>query len=97
MGKPDPMFQNCIAAQRWRPIRRYGRADAILDATSLLMDRFDLDAGQAVAQLVKVSKRHCDSIEAAARMCVDAELRGQRYPGALEAVGDQPRHRRMAA
>ena len=61
------------------------------------MERFDLDAGQAVAQLVKVSKRHCDSLEAAAQMCVDAELRGQRYPGALEPVGDQPHHRRMVA
>ena len=78
-------------------MRRYGRADVIHDATSLLMDRFDLDAGQAVAQLVKVSKRENDSIEAAARMCVDAELRGQRYPRALESVGDQANHRRMVA
>jgi hypothetical protein len=46
---------------------------------------------------VKVSKRQNDSIEAAARMCVDAESRGQRYPGALESVGDQPHHRRMVA
>ena len=61
------------------------------------MARFDLDAGQAVAQLVKVSKRQNDSIEAAARMCVDAELRGQRDPRALEPVGDQPDHRRMVA
>ena len=91
------MSRNCIVAKHRRPVRRYGRADVIYDATSLLMDRFDLDAGQAVAQLVKVSKRHCDSIEAAARMCVAADLRGQRYPGALEAVRDQPRHRRMAA
>ena len=91
------MSQNCIAATPQRSVRRYGRADVIHDATSLLMDRFDLDAGQAVAQLVKVSKRHSESIEAAARMCVDAELRGQRYPGALEPVADQPHHRRMAA
>jgi hypothetical protein len=42
------------------------------------MERFGLDAGQAVAQLVKVSKRHSESIEAAARMCVDAQLRGDR-------------------
>jgi hypothetical protein len=61
------------------------------------MARFDLDAGQAVAELVKVSKRHSDSIEAAARMCVDAELRGQRYPGALEPIGSQHHHRKMAA
>ena len=78
-------------------MRRYGRADVIHDATSLLMARFDLDAGQAVAQLVLVSKRQNDSIEAAARMCVDAELRGQRYPRALEPVGNQPDHRRMVA
>ena len=91
------MSQNCIAAKRRRPVRRYGRADVIHDATSLLMERFDLDAGQAVARLVSVSKHHCDSIEAAARMCVYAELRGQRYPRALEAVGDQPHHRRMVA
>ena len=78
-------------------MRRYRRADVIHDATSLLMDHFDLDAGQAVAQLVKVSKRENDSIEAAARLCVDAELRGQRYPRTLEPVGDQPNHRRMVA
>jgi hypothetical protein len=40
------------------------------------MDEFDLDAGQAVARLVEVAKRHCESIEAAARMCVAAGLRG---------------------
>ncbi|OBA84886.1 hypothetical protein A5662_04670 [Mycobacteriaceae bacterium 1482268.1] len=57
-------------------MRRYGRTEVIHDATSLLMDEFDLDAGQAVAQLVKVAKRHCESIEAAARMCVAASLRG---------------------
>ena len=78
-------------------MRRYGRADVIHDATSLLMARFDLDAGQAVAQLVRVSKRQNDSIEAAARMCVEAELRGLRYPRTLEPVGDQPDHRRMVA
>lgn len=66
-------------------------------ATSLFMEHFDLDAGQAVAQLVKVSKRQSDSIETAARMCVAANLSGDRYPGPLEPVGDQPRHRRMAA
>jgi hypothetical protein len=54
-------------------VRRYGRSDVIHDATSLLMERFALDAGQAVAQLVKVSKRHNDSIESAARMFVDAD------------------------
>ena len=91
------MSHNCIAAKRRRSERRHGRADVIFDATSLLMARFDLDAGQAVAQLVKVSKRQNDSIEAAARMCVDAESRPQRYPGALESVGDQPHHRRMVA
>jgi ANTAR domain len=69
----------------------------IHDATALLMDRFDLDAGQAVAQLVRVSKRQNDSIEAAARMCVDAELCGQPYPRAPEPVGDEPNHRRMVA
>jgi hypothetical protein len=69
------MSQNCIARRR-RPVRRYGRADVIHDATSLLMDEFDLDAGQAVAQLVKVAKRHCESIEAAARMCVAASRGG---------------------
>ena len=61
------------------------------------MEEFDLDAGLAVGQLVNVSKRLSDSIEAAARMCVAAVLRGERYPRALEAVRDQPRHRRMAA
>lgn len=57
-------------------MRRYGRAEVIHDATSVLMDEFDLDAGQAVARLVEVAKRHCESIEAAARMCVAAGLRG---------------------
>jgi hypothetical protein len=61
------------------------------------MDRFDLDAGQAVARLVRVSKRQNDSIEAAARMCVDAQLRAKPYPRALEPVGDEPNHRRMVA
>lgn len=69
------MPRNCIA-RRGRPVRRYGRADAIHDATSLLMDEYDLDAGQAIAHLVKVAKRHCESIEAAARLCVAARLRG---------------------
>lgn len=69
------MSGNCIARRR-RPVRRYGRADVIHDATSLLMDEFDLDAGQAVAQLVRLAKRHCESIEAAARMCVAASRRG---------------------
>jgi hypothetical protein len=78
-------------------VRRYGRADVIHDATSLLMARFDIDAGQAVAQLVLVSKRENDSIEAAARMCVDAELSGQRYSRAFAPVGNQPDHRRMVA
>lgn len=91
------MSQNRIAGTYRRSARRYGRADVIYEATSLLMEVFDLDAGQAVAQLVKVSKRHSDSIEAAAHMCVAAGLRGDRYPRALEAVRDQPRHRRMAA
>lgn len=88
------MSQNCIAPRRRRP---YRRADVIHDATTLLMERFDIDAGQAVARLVKVSKRQNDSIEAAARTCIEAELRGFRYPRALEAVGDQPDHRRMVA
>ena len=91
------MPRNCHAAKRRRPARRYGRADVIYDATSLLMVRFDLDAAQAVAHLVKVSKRQNDSIEAAARMCVAAGLSGERYPRALEPVGDQPHHRRVAA
>ncbi len=91
------MSQNCIAGTNRRPARRYGRADVIHDATSLLMEEFDLDAGQAVARLVKVSKRLSDSIEAAARMCVAAGLRGDGHPRTLEAVRDQPRHRRMAA
>ena len=91
------MSQNCTAARQPRFARRYGRTDVICDAASLLMQRFGLDAGQAVAQLVKVSKRHSESMEAAARMCVGAELRGDRYPGALEPVGDQPHHRRMVA
>ena len=92
------MSQNCIAAKHRRPVRRYGRADVIYDATSLLMEQFDLDAAQAVARLVKVSKRHSDSIEAAAQMCLAARLRGDRYPRALdEPVGDQPHHRRMRA
>jgi hypothetical protein len=56
------MPQHCIAAQRTRFARRYGRAEVIHDAMSLLMERFDLDAGQAVVQLVQVSKRHSDSI-----------------------------------
>ncbi len=57
-------------------MRRYGRAEVIHDATSLLMAEFDLDAGQAVARLVKVAKRHCESLEAAALMCVEASMRG---------------------
>jgi AmiR/NasT family two-component response regulator len=72
------VYHNRIAARHRRFERRYGRTDVIHDATSLLMARFDIDAGQAVAHLVKVSKRHSESIEAAARMCVDAELRGGR-------------------
>src|ERR1700754_1988208 len=91
------MSQNCIAAKQRRHGRRYGRADVIYDATSLLMEQFDLDAGQAVAQLVKVSKRHSDSIEAAARMCVAARLRGDRRdPGSVEPVGYRARPRRVA-
>jgi hypothetical protein len=70
------MYHNRIAARHGCFDRRYGRTDVIHDATTLLMARFDLDAGQAVAHLVEVSKRLSDSIEAAARMCVDAELRG---------------------
>lgn len=88
------MSHNCIAPRRGR---RYGRADVIHDATTLLMARFDIDAGQAVAQLVKVSKRQNDSIEAAARTCIDAELHGLRYQRAPESVGDQADHRRMVA
>jgi hypothetical protein len=91
------MSQDLIAAKRRRPFRRYGRADVIHDATSLLMERFDLDAAQAVAQLVKVSKRQNDSIEAAARMCVAAGSSGDRYPRPLEPIGDQPHHRRVHA
>ncbi len=91
------MSQNCIAVKHRRPARRYGRADVIYDATSLLMQQFNLDAAQAVAKLVKVSKRQNDSIEAAARMCVAANLGGDRLPGALEPVRNQPDHRRVAA
>jgi len=91
------MSQNCIAAKHRRPVRRYGRADVIYDATSLLMERFDLDAGQAVAQLVKVSKRQNDSIEAAARACVAATLSGERYAREIEPDDDHARHRRLAA
>jgi hypothetical protein len=69
----------------------------IYDATSLLMERFDLDAGQAVAQLVRVAKRRSDSIEAVARMYLVINSSGDRYPGAPEPVGDQPHHRRVAA
>lgn len=70
------MSQNRTAATQRRLLRRHGRSDVIHDATTLLMEEFDLDAGQAVARLVRVSKRHSDSIEAAARMCVAAYLRG---------------------
>jgi AmiR/NasT family two-component response regulator len=70
------MYHNRIAAGHGRFERRYRRTDVIHDATSLLMARFGLDAGQAVAHLVRLSKQHSESIEAAAHMCVDAELRG---------------------
>jgi ANTAR domain len=91
------MSEYCVAGPYRRTLRRYGRADAIYDATSLLMEQFGLDAGQAVARLVRVSKQQNDSIEAAARMCLAADLRRQRQAGAPEAVGDQPHHRRMRA
>ncbi len=61
------------------------------------MLRFDIDAGQAVAQLVAASKRQNDSIEAVARLCVEAASHGLRYPRTLAPVGDQARHRRMVA
>ncbi len=74
---------------------RYGRTEAICEATSLLMEEYHLDAAQAVAQLVKVSKEQNDSLEAAARMCVAAALCGERLPGAPEPAGDEPHHRRV--
>jgi hypothetical protein len=91
------MSQNGIAVKHRRFARRYGRTEVICDATSLLMDHFDLDPAQALAQLVKVSKRHSESIEAAARLCIAAELRGDGYSGTSEPVGEQPGHRRVAA
>jgi hypothetical protein len=61
------------------------------------MEQFELDAAQAVAQLVKVSKQQNDSMEAAARLCVSAGLRGDRQPGAPEPARYQPDHRWMHA
>ena len=89
------MSEHCVAGKYRRPFRRYGRADAIHDATSLLMERFNLDGAQAVAQLVKVSKQQNDSIEAAAHLCVAASLRGDGHPGAPESAGDQADQRRV--
>jgi hypothetical protein len=57
----------------------------------------ELDTAQPVVQLVKVSKQQNDSIEAAARLCVSAELRGDRQPGAPEPACYQPDHRWMRA
>ena len=57
----------------------------------------ELDTAQPVVQLVKVSKQQNDSIEAAARLCVSAGLRGDRQPGAPEPARYQPDHRRMRA
>ena len=57
----------------------------------------ELDTAQPVVQLVKVSQQQNDSIEAAARLCVSAELRGDRQPGAPEPACYQPGHRRMRA
>ena len=91
------MSDHCVAGPSRRTLRRYGRADAIHDATSLLMEQFDLDAGQAIARLVRVAKQQNDSIEAVARTCVAAGLRRQRHAGTPEPVGDQPHHRWMRA
>ena len=91
------MADNRGAGRYRRSLRRYGRTEAICDATSMLMEQFDLDAAQAVAQLVKVSKLHNDSIEAAAHSCVAAGLGSNRHARTPEAVGDQPHHRRMRA
>jgi hypothetical protein len=74
--------------------RRYGRSEVIHDAATLLMKQFDLDAAQAVAVLVKVSKQQNDSIEAAARLCI-GDSGGQGYAGASEPVRDKTRHRRV--
>ena len=88
---------NHVAVNNRRPLGRHGRTDVICEAASLLMEQFDLDVAQAVAQLVKVSKQQNDSIEAAARLCVVADLGGQRQPGAPEPARDQPHHPRMGA
>lgn len=91
------MPPNRVADRPRRHSRRYGRADVIHDATTLLMEQFDLDAGQAVALLVKVAKQQTDSIEAVARRCIAASLDGERYVGAPEPVRDEPHHRGMRA
>lgn len=91
------MSEYRVAGPLRRTLRRYGRTEAIHAATTLLTEQYGLDAAQAVAQLVRVSKQQNDSIEAAARMCVSAGLRGQRHPGAAKAAGDQPDHGWMRA
>jgi hypothetical protein len=77
--------------------RRYGRSEVIQDAATLLMKQFDLDAAQAVAALVQVSKQQNDSMEAAARLLVGAGSSRHGDVGAPEPVRDQPRHRRVRA
>src|SRR6476659_276645 len=59
-----PMYHNRIAARYGRFGRRYGRTDVIHDATTLLMDRFALDAAQAVAHVGPVRQRHEDALAA---------------------------------
>ena len=62
----------------------------------MLMELFDLDVAQAVAQLVKVSKQQNDSMEAAAHWCVAATLGADRRPGATEPAGDKAHQRWMS-
>ena len=62
----------------------YGRADVIHGATSLLMNEFDLDAGAsrcAAGEACPNDVVTASRSRAAARMCVAAGLRGDRYSG----------------
>ena len=77
---------------------RYGLADSPSRACAGMGMRTDeLDTAQPVVQLVRYPKQQNDSIEAAARPCAAADLRGDRQSGAPEPVCYQPGHRRMRA
>ena len=88
------MSRKCIAAKR-RGLCAGKCVRCHHDETSMLRT-FRLDAGQAVAQLVKVSKRHSEFIEAASRICVEASYAAAE-PGAAEPARDQPHQAGCAA